>query len=143
MDSASWRRIATFGGATCSQRSSGDSRDSLANHVAERTSDRSDGAAMGDIGVRLLLDADGGFAFGGSGKRLDWRGIRRWGAQTSHVDWILAGGLDPQNVATAICESGAKAVDVAGGTEREKGVKDPQRIEQFVAAALRQWEATD
>lgn len=86
-------------------------------------------------GARILLDADAGPEFGGSGQRLDWDGIGRWAASTKVSDWILAGGLNPENVGEAIGRSGAKAVDVASGTERERGKKDAARIGQFVAAA--------
>jgi phosphoribosylanthranilate isomerase len=49
----------------------------------------------------------------------------------------LSGGLDPGNVATAISESGAVAVDVSSGVERAPGIKDPSRIAAFLDAAHR------
>jgi phosphoribosylanthranilate isomerase len=48
---------------------------------------------------------------------------------------LLAGGLAPDNVAAAIRATGAPAVDVASGVEREKGVKDPALVAAFVRAA--------
>ena len=48
---------------------------------------------------------------------------------------MLSGGLDPANVATALAATGAPGVDVSSGVERAPGVKDPELIHAFVAAA--------
>ena len=48
---------------------------------------------------------------------------------------MLAGGLTPENVATAIEISGAIAVDVASGVENECGEKDPELMEAFIKQA--------
>lgn len=69
---------------------------------------------------------------GGNALRFDWAITQGWRAPG---DWILAGGLDPGNVAAAILASGAPAVDVSSGVERAKGVKDPALIRAFIAAA--------
>ena len=52
----------------------------------------------------------------------------------SSVPLILSGGLTPENVGEAIAQVRPWAVDVASGTEREPGVKDPAKVEAFVAA---------
>lgn len=88
-----------------------------------------------ELGAVILLDADGGAQFGGSGQRLDWDGIGRWAAQTSLAHWVLAGGLNPDNVGDAITRSRAPAVDVASGTESSPGQKDPAKIARFVDSA--------
>ena len=49
--------------------------------------------------------------------------------------WLLAGGLNPENVQEAIEASGALAVDVSSGVESELGVKSPEKIEAFLKAA--------
>jgi len=69
-------------------------------------------------------------AYGGSGKRLnlDWFS----GVECSKI--ILAGGLTPQNVSTT-AGYGFYGVDVSSGTERELGVKDPIKVEKFIANA--------
>lgn len=48
--------------------------------------------------------------------------------------WLLAGGLDPLNVAGAIAATGAGGVDVSSGVESAPGRKDPELIRAFVKA---------
>ncbi|MEM8912518.1 MAG: phosphoribosylanthranilate isomerase [Planctomycetota bacterium] len=94
-----------------------------------------------DVADAVLLDADAGGGFGGSGQRLDWSSIARWheSAVLDGFPWILAGGLSPTNVADAITVSGAASVDVASGTESPRGVKSAERIGQFASEALAAW----
>lgn len=83
----------------------------------------------------LLLDAKspvGSTLPGGNGGVFDWSLLRGW---TAPAPWLLAGGLTPSNVAEAIIISGASAVDVSSGVERARGVKDPDLIRAFIAAA--------
>jgi phosphoribosylanthranilate isomerase len=85
--------------------------------------------------ARVLFDAkppEGADLPGGNGLRIDWtvlKGIR------PALPWMLAGGLDPINVAEAIAITGAPAVDVSSGVESAPGVKDIARIAAFCAAA--------
>ena len=69
---------------------------------------------------------------GGNAVSFDWPLLRGW---TAPCPWVLAGGLTPDNVAEAISETGATAVDVSSGVERSRGVKDAVLIRSFVAAA--------
>jgi phosphoribosylanthranilate isomerase len=69
---------------------------------------------------------------GGNATSFDWTLLRDWAAPKP---WILAGGLTPDNVAAAISQTGAGAVDVSSGVERAKGVKDPALIRAFIVAA--------
>ncbi len=83
----------------------------------------------------LLLEAPppaGADRPGGNARRLDWTLPRGWAAP---CPWVLAGGLDPANVAGAIHASGATCVDVSSGVERAPGQKDPALIRAFIAAA--------
>jgi len=69
---------------------------------------------------------------GGNAVRFDWTLTAGWRAPGP---WLLAGGLDPGNVADAVRLSGAQAVDVSSGVERAKGVKDPALIHAFIRNA--------
>ena len=83
----------------------------------------------------LLLDAKppaDAVLPGGNAHAFDWPLLQGWAAP---APWLLAGGLTPLNVADAIRLSGAAAVDVSSGVERERGVKDEALIRQFVQAA--------
>jgi phosphoribosylanthranilate isomerase len=75
---------------------------------------------------------------GGNALRFDWSLLGGWQAPGP---WVLAGGLDPENVGAAIAVSGACAVDVSSGVESAPGVKDPARIRAFIAAARAAWQA--
>ncbi|XDZ65179.1 phosphoribosylanthranilate isomerase [Alphaproteobacteria bacterium LSUCC0684] len=70
---------------------------------------------------------------GGTGHRFDWGLMQHY---TGTTPWMLAGGLEPGNVAEAIRISGAEAVDVSSGVERSPGIKDHAAIQRFVSAAL-------
>ncbi|GII05711.1 phosphoribosylanthranilate isomerase [Planobispora takensis] len=69
----------------------------------------------------------------GSGEPWDWAAVR--GRPSGR--WMLAGGLDPSNVAAAIDAARPWGVDVSSGVESAPGVKDAGRIRDFVAAARR------
>ncbi|MBP6679277.1 MAG: N-(5'-phosphoribosyl)anthranilate isomerase, partial [Paracoccus sp.] len=49
--------------------------------------------------------------------------------------WLLAGGLTPENVAQALRLTRAPGGDVSSGVESAPGVKDPDRIRDFIARA--------
>ncbi|AAS52698.1 AER014Wp [Eremothecium gossypii ATCC 10895] len=78
----------------------------------------------------VLFDAAGG----GSGARLDWAALAAWGAAHADVQFMLAGGLTPANVAEAARLPGVVAVDVSSGVETG-GAKDGNKIRQFVENA--------
>lgn len=77
----------------------------------------------------LLLDAfvEG---YGGGGHVFDWRLI----PPNLSLPIILSGGLNPDNVADAVRRVRPVAVDVSSGVEAAKGIKDHQRMADFVAA---------
>ena len=53
----------------------------------------------------------------------------------SKIPLIASGGLTPENVAEAIAALDPYAVDVASGVEAEPGIKDPDKVAAFIAAA--------
>ncbi len=71
---------------------------------------------------------------GGHGKSFDWSILKGFRVN-DHEDWTLSGGLTPENVAEAIRQSGAPAVDVSSGVEKSPGVKDKAKVEAFIKAA--------
>lgn len=68
---------------------------------------------------------------GGNGIAFDWSLLK---GETKR-DFILAGGLTPENVAEAISLTGAAIVDVSSGVEIAPGIKDPDLIRKFIEAA--------
>jgi len=89
-------------------------------------------AAARDYGdaAGLLLDAFVPHVPGGSGQRFDWTRVPRDLAKPV----IVAGGLNPENVAEAVRSVRPYAVDVSSGVEAAKGIKDAGRIDAFVRA---------
>ena len=80
----------------------------------------------------MLLDAWHPELKGGTGHRFDWTQFPKL-----DIPLILAGGLTPENVEDAIHTTGAYAVDVSGGVESSKGIKDQQLIERFMQGVQR------
>ena len=78
----------------------------------------------------LLLDTYSDAAFGGTGQVFDWSLI----PQNLTKPVILAGGLTAENVALGIKQVRPYAVDVSGGVEQSKGVKDVAKIAAFMHA---------
>ena len=85
----------------------------------------------------LMFDAkpvEGSVLPGGVGAAFDWSLLAD---RAFRQPWLLAGGLNPDNVAEAIRISGAPLIDVSSGVESAPGVKDPSRIKAFLEAARR------
>lgn len=81
---------------------------------------------------RLLFDAPAKAMPGGTGETFMWELLQ---GHVHRVDWALAGGLTPDNVAEAIRQTGAPLVDTASGVETAPGVKDVDLIAAFCEAA--------
>lgn len=78
-----------------------------------------------------VLDAHVEGVPGGTGAQIDWELVRN---HTFTAPLILSGGLTSDNVGAAIAVTKPYAVDVASGTERRPGVKDPDKLVAFVEA---------
>ena len=76
----------------------------------------------------ILLDSFVEGGRGGTGQTFNWSLV----PQNFPKPVILAGGLTPDNVAIAIAAVWPYAVDVSGGVELRKGVKDPDKIHAFI-----------
>jgi phosphoribosylanthranilate isomerase len=81
-----------------------------------------------------LLDAYAKGVPGGTGETFAWDLARADAVPTHPAPMILSGGLTPDNVAEAIEVVRPFAVDVASGTEREPGHKDPAKLVAFAQA---------
>ena len=81
----------------------------------------------------LLFDSFVPGQAGGTGTAFDWRETCGRIRQSRHK-FLVAGGLTPENVADAIRILNPDGVDVSGGVETA-GVKDPDKIRKFIAAA--------
>lgn len=75
----------------------------------------------------LLLDAYKPGVPGGTGEAFNWDEI----PLELRQNIILAGGLTPENISQAIKQVAPYAVDVSGGVEASKGVKDPNKLARF------------
>jgi phosphoribosylanthranilate isomerase len=92
-------------------------------------------ASLGHI-ARVLIDSKLGAATGGTGLSFDWSDARQvFAAAPPTLKLILAGGLNPANVAHAMSELSPWGVDVCSGVESTPGRKDPALIANFIANA--------
>ncbi len=80
----------------------------------------------------ILLDAWHPEKFGGTGHECDWELAADLAAETTI---ILAGGLNPTNIAKAVKIVRPHGVDVSSGVEQTAGKKDPDKVAAFIANA--------
>ena len=92
-------------------------------------------AAMASYGgaSAVLLDQHDRVQWGGTGEAFDWALV----PGERHRPMVLAGGLTPDNVCGAIRQVKPDAIDVSGGVEREKGIKDAALIAAFMRGVNR------
>lgn len=90
-------------------------------------------AAQWPDAAGILLDSYKAGVPGGTGEIFDWSLI------PAQRDWplVLAGGLTPENVAEAVERASPWAVDVSGGVEQAKGIKQAEKINLFVREVKR------
>ncbi len=93
-------------------------------------------AAFETVADMFLFDAPpprrAGALPGGNAEAFDWDLLAR---ATPRRPWILAGGLEVDNLDEAVRRTGARTVDVSSGVEAAPGVKDPARIRAFLRRA--------
>lgn len=78
----------------------------------------------------LLLDTHIEGVAGGTGQVFDWKRI----PARLNTPVIVAGGLTPENVANAISQVSPYGVDVSGGVESQRGIKDHAKIDAFITS---------
>lgn len=103
--------------------------------------DNADAAVIADVGRRIdtyaaagcqvTLDSQVAGFHGGTGQSFDWRIATRLGERRQ---FLLAGGLTPDNVADAVRQARPWGVDVSSGVETG-GAKDAAKIRRFIANA--------
>ena len=76
---------------------------------------------------------------GGHGLPFDWRVLE---GRAPSGPWLLAGGLNADNVGAAVALTRAPVLDVSSGVESRPGIKDPAKLEAFFAAVARADEVT-
>ena len=76
----------------------------------------------------LLLDSFEEDSYGGTGKSFDWNLIR----DRIGLPIILAGGLNKDNVISAIEKTQPYAIDISSGVELEKGIKDIEMVKDII-----------
>lgn len=81
----------------------------------------------------ILLDAYDPQRYGGTGHTFEWSRVH--GGLPKPI--IVAGGLNPENVAQAVAMTHPWGVDVSGGVEQSKGIKQRSLIEAFMRGAKR------
>lgn len=95
-----------------------------------------DPLAVAEYADAIVLDSSVSGRSGGTGRTFDWSAaavsVRSWRGSTRLV---LAGGLRPGNVADAIGVLAPDVVDVSSGVEVAPGIKDPELMRAFAAAA--------
>jgi phosphoribosylanthranilate isomerase len=96
----------------------------------QATTDLAKVASQYDTARALLLDTYKPGVPGGTGEQFNWS----WVPKAFKKPLILAGGLNAENVATAIKQTGVYAVDVSGGVEQSKGVKSKDKMNAFIKA---------
>lgn len=80
----------------------------------------------------ILLDSFSGTKYGGTGAVHNWNVSRKFREKIHPKPLILAGGLTPKNVIKAISIVKPYAVDVSTGVEKSPGIKDTDKVFQFI-----------
>jgi len=82
----------------------------------------------------FLVDTFHKDSFGGTGVTGDWGRFREHLASHPDKRWVLAGGLNPDNIAEAVNQTGAAFIDLSSGIEESPGLKDPEKLKALRAA---------
>jgi phosphoribosylanthranilate isomerase len=89
------------------------------------------------VATAILLDAHAPGVYGGTGEAFDWNTAVDFKSRHPDIPLLLAGGIVPENAATAAATVHPAAIDVASGAESSPGVKDFGKVERLLAALAR------
>ena len=81
----------------------------------------------------FLVDSHATGKAGGTGKTFDWKNV----PQMQEKPIILAGGLNPENIADALIQLNVYGVDLSSGVESQPGIKDPKKIKKLMSEVYR------
>jgi len=93
--------------------------------------------ALGVLIAAVIIEARVPGEYGGTGTVLPWAELRHEVELLALPPLILAGGLNPGNVADAVAAVSPWGVDVASGVESSSGIKDPDLVAKFIECARR------
>jgi phosphoribosylanthranilate isomerase len=79
---------------------------------------------------KLILDAYDPNLAGGTGKTLDWSILSDF---KPGCEWLLAGGINPENVAEAIAQTRPDGIDLSSGVENKPGDKNLHKIAELIS----------
>ncbi len=95
-------------------------------------------ARAADFGARaILLDAHAPGVYGGTGETFDWNSALDFKTRHPKIPVILAGGIVPENTASAAETVHPAALDIASGAELSPGLKDFEKVSAILAALNR------
>ena len=84
----------------------------------------------------FLIDAYSEKKFGGTGELSDWKSFLKWNEIYNSKKWVLAGGISPVNIENAIHKTQSLYYDVNSGIEVSPGIKDPDKMKNFVSKLI-------
>ena len=90
--------------------------------------------AVLEFAETVLVDSYHREKHGGTGQTGDWAGFARLLERYPLTRWVLAGGLNPDNVLDALAVTGVERIDLSSGLESAPGQKDPEKLRRLFAA---------
>lgn len=79
----------------------------------------------------ILFDTYRAGTYGGTGHVGDWPAYKRLSKEYPRINWILAGGLTPDNIVAALTETDARIIDVNSGVESVPGIKSSEKLKRL------------
>ncbi|MBK9989726.1 MAG: phosphoribosylanthranilate isomerase [Verrucomicrobia bacterium] len=87
--------------------------------------------AMLALANTFLYDTYRAGTYGGTGQAGDWTRYKQLQKDHPRINWILAGGLTPENAVAALTETGARTIDVNSGVESVPGIKSAEKLKRL------------
>ena len=97
--------------------------------IRDKTNLQENTKSFEKVSDMMILDAPSSNLPGGNGKQFDWNILKGYNSKSK---WMLAGGLNINNVEDAVKSTSPPGIDVSSGVEISKGIKDPVLIRNFI-----------